>query len=177
MKLSKKVAIAMLLVNAVVADTIDECPIPYEVMYAIAMTERHPARDIGYPYLISFNNKKDLVRMKHHLHDVQILDSRTIDCKSKKQCMKISKTLLRNNITNIDLGAFQINYKYHPASIDTYFSLPKSYRKACLILANIQEKYGWNWASVGKYHSYNPKIGNKYAWRVFYNLNRIKENR
>jgi len=36
----------------------EECRLSHESMVLIAKAEKHPARKLGYPYLISFNKKK-----------------------------------------------------------------------------------------------------------------------
>ena len=136
---------------------IDECPIPYSVMYAIAKNEGHWKRPVGYPYIISLNGKKNAEKAKSLLGDVLFIDRRTIDCENSKKCVTIAEKLLHYGIRNIDLGAFQINYRWHPGRLADYFDTASGYRISCGILYSIVRKDGWNWNSIGKYHAYSDK--------------------
>ena len=56
----KKVVLLISLNLVVVAKSnvyLYDCPVEYSVMNAIAKNERHPKREVGYPYIISFNGK------------------------------------------------------------------------------------------------------------------------
>lgn len=143
-----------------------ECNISYSVLYSIASVESHPDKDIGYPYLISFNSTKD-ARKVDDLYMHMFLDRRTLDCKNRFTCERIFKYLKSKNITNVDLGAFQINYRYHKTKIANYFILSQSYKKACDILMSLKHEYGWSWDTVGKYHSFKKKYAKPYAYRVY----------
>ena len=46
-------------------------------------------------------------------YDFIYIDSRTLDCKNRNNCIKILNYLEENNINNLDLGAFQLNYVHH----------------------------------------------------------------
>lgn len=147
--------------------TSKECIIDYEVLYTIASVESHPKRNIGYPFIISFNNKSDFQRVKKEKIlqnlDIEILDNRSIDCKNKDICLSALDLLIKKSIKNLDLGAFQFNFKY--VKLDEakhYFSLKHSYNKACNILMELANKYGWSMETLAKYHSYTPKVNEKY---------------
>jgi len=145
-----------------------KCPIPYEIMYSIAKTEGYIYKKTGYPFIISFNKKSDFKRAFSILKgfNYKKLSSRTIDCYSNKNCVKIAKVLISKNIINIDMGAFQINYKYHRFKLNDYFNLNASYQRACDILYNLVKKYGWSWETIGKYHSFNKNLSKKYYLKV-----------
>jgi len=142
------------------------CGVPYSIMYAIASNERHIDRDIGYPYLISMNTKRGKRFARKHYPDL-MLDGRTIDCQNAQRCGDIAKKLLDAGVTNIDLGAFQINYKYHPGPLAEFFDLSKSYAKACNYVEKLARDYGWSWATVGMYHSFTPTYRNRYAKNAY----------
>ena len=141
------------------------CPIPYEIMYSIAHTERHIKRKVGYPYLISFNKKINIDILKDF--EFIKLDNRTIDCLEQDNCIKITKHLLQNNIKNLDLGGFQINIIYHNKyPISDYFNVSSSYQIACNILVDLVRKYGWSWKTIGKYHSFTEDKSQNYYQKV-----------
>ncbi|PAF46321.1 hypothetical protein BKH46_08010 [Helicobacter sp. 12S02634-8] len=144
--------------------SLDKCEIGYKVLYTIAQVERHPKREVGYPYIISFNRTQDIAKLSDLVSEGQYekLDNRSIDCKNQKNCVLIYSKISQNQIPNVDLGAFQINPKYHQASPEDYFSLQKSIAIACGILTEIKQKYGWSWESLAKYHSYEKKNNLKY---------------
>ncbi|RDU73030.1 hypothetical protein CQA57_05755 [Helicobacter anseris] len=160
----KKLLIALLFCYLA---TSKECIIEYDVLYTIASIESHPKRNIGYPFIISFNNKSDFQRIKKEKIlqdlDIEILDNRSIDCKSVKTCFTALNLLVKQSIENLDLGAFQFNYKYVDFKDKThYFSLKHSYYEACNILMKLAKKYGWSMETLAKYHSYTPKVNEKY---------------
>ena len=139
-----------------------ECPISYKVMYWIAKIEKSQKRDIGYPFLISFNKKGDIRKVPKKFSYIKI-DSRTVDCKNKNNCINIVKALLNKKIFNLDLGAYQINYRFHKLKrLGSYFSLKDSYIKACDILEKLIKKYGYSWKTIAKYHSFNYSHQRKY---------------
>lgn len=150
--------VAILQVNAA-------CPIPYKVMYSIAKAESHASKRPGYPYIISFNNNKDAKRVSR-LFGAYFMDRRSIDCKDTATCIKIAKYLIKNNITNLDLGAFQINYRWHKYPLSDYFNLKASYNRACEIIYSEVKRYGWSWEAIGRYHSYNKIYKREYIHRV-----------
>lgn len=143
-----------------------ECDISYNLLYSIASVEAHPKRGIGYPFLISFNKSRDSSKVRTKYKN-EFIDKRSIDCGNKEKCTRIFKHVRSIGITNLDLGAFQINYNYHKIKIENYFNLSQSYKKACDILMNLKSSYGWNWNTVGKYHSFTKKRSRAYASRVY----------
>lgn len=141
-----------------------ECEVGYKVLYTIAQVEKHPKKEVGYPYLISFNKTSQtaiLTNVKPQLQ-YKALDKRTIDCLSLQNCVLIAKELKKHSITNVDLGAFQINPIYHKYPIEQYFTLKSSLLIACKIVTNLKNKYGWSWKSLAKYHSYEKNNNYKY---------------
>lgn len=141
-----------------------ECEIGYKVLYAIASVERHPKKDVGYPYLISFNKTSQSAILSKIKPEVKYrrLDNRTIDCLNLQNCILIFKELKERSILNVDLGAFQINPIYHKYPDEAYFNLKGSLLIACKIVTDLKNKYGWSWESLAKYHSYEKSNNYKY---------------
>lgn len=165
MKKIKTILLLLALSNLAPGLVADEkkCSISYEVMYQIAVNEYHPKRAVGYPYLISFNSKEDVVNPD----GFEMLDNRTIDCKSPEMCMAITKVLIKNKITNVDLGAFQINYKHHKSEdLREFFDLNKSYAKACSFVEALVAENGWSWRTLGMYHSKTEKYNKRYVEKI-----------
>lgn len=151
------------------------CTVDDRIMFAILEIEKHPQLGIGYPYLISFNNKTDLNKYKTK-YDMIKLDNRTIDCYNKENCSNILKELEKKyNINNLDLGAFQINKKYWNMKLKDYFDLKKSYRKACSIIVGHNKKK-WTWSNIANYHSKTNKLNTEYKNKILKNIYKnIKE--
>lgn len=163
----KSLVYILALVTFGLADSyIKECEFDYAVMYEVASNEKHPSRPTGYPYLISFNNKEDVKKLPSSLAKM-MLDGRTMDCVSVMKCTNALKYLDKNNIKNLDLGAFQLNYRYHKLDdLSGYFKISKSYTKACSYLSALKEQYGWSWKTLGSYHSKTPKYNKKYYKKI-----------
>jgi len=161
------VLVAMLMISSAIAkDEVSylyDCSVPYETIRLVAVAERHIKRDIGYPYLISFNSKNKDIQEILKGFKYERLDSRTIDCKSESNCINITKKLISFNQVNLDLGAFQQCYRYFKyEDMSNYFSLKKSYKKTCNILEDLIKRYGYSWDTIGMYH--NRKSKEKERW-------------
>lgn len=140
-----------------------DCKVDYRILYGIAKTESHPKREVGYPYLISFNNKGEskILKKTKGLNFI-FLDNRTIDCKNTSSCIAILNFLEKKKITNLDLGAFQINYRWHKLDKESYFSVKDSLDFACSHLMTLGEERGWGWEAIASYHSKTPKHNERY---------------
>lgn len=163
-KAVKSFSIILLLASSLKA----ECLVDYSVMYLIANNEMHKERDVGYPYLISFNSPKDAQLAKESIKDLHWLDKRSVDCKSPSECKKNLESINLLGINNLDLGGYQINQKwYNYSDSSEYFNLKKSYENACNILYSHFEETGvWNWQTIARYHSKTPKYNTRYAERL-----------
>ena len=92
-----------------------------------------------------------------------------------KLCTDITTYLVKQKkIYNLDLGAFQLNYKYKKMKIKNYFSFSKSYKKACAILNGLIDKYGYSWKSIARYHSGTPKYNYAYLEKISQSLGEKK---
>ena len=150
----------------------EECNLSHKILYGIALTEKHSKRDTGYPFLISFNNYSDFLRVKTDLKDLGmiILDNRTIDCKDKSTCSAVTEYLVKNNIVNIDLGAFQHCYKWNTYAFDDYFDLEKSYMKTCQIVSEEVKNHGFTWKAISRYHNVYDKYNVPYSQKLQKNI-------
>ncbi len=144
----------------------DSCSIDYSIMYAIQKVERHAKLKVGYPYIISFNSKRDRRKVKKKF-DLNWIDSRSIDCQEMVQCEDTLDKILKLKIKNVDLGAFQINYKYHTMELDKYFNHKKAYLRACRIIERLIKKFGMSADTVARYHSSTKKYRKRYAKKLF----------
>jgi len=119
-----------------------DCVVNYKMLYAIAQNERHQMRDVGYPYLISFNHKRDRFKLKPE-HQKWMLDNRTLDC----------------------LGPFQICYKFHGKKmpLESFFRLNESFAFAKDYTRKLVDRYGCTWEALARYHSGTKKLNQRYA--------------
>jgi len=159
-----KITIILILASSLYAN----CKVDYSVLYAIASNERSLSRDIGYPYLISFNISKEAIKIKKTLPKLVWIDNRTIDCQTEDKCKKLLYKLNKMEIKNLDLGAFQINQNHFTyEDFSNYFNLKKSYQNACnIIYGHYKETGVWDWKTIARYHSKTPKINARYASRL-----------
>jgi len=164
--LSKLIILFILVINSY------SCKVDDRIMFSIASVEKHKDRDVGYPYLISFNNNRDAIRVKK-VYTEYFLDNRTIDCLNTNICTQMLDSLLKVGIKNLDLGVYQLNYIYWKMDKkENYFDLMKSYDKACSIVES-HNKDEWTWTNIAKYHSGTPKYNNRYKKLL---LKSIKRN-
>lgn len=150
------------------------CDLNYSIIELIANAERSVKREIGYPYLISFNEK---INYGNYIHNKKYkrIDSRTLDCLELQNCVNILEQLVEQKITNIDLGAFQHNYIFHKYPLYDYFILENSYNRTCTILKNLIKRHGYSWQTIARYHSSTPKYNEKYK-NILVRINNEREN-
>lgn len=141
-----------------------DCVITYDLLYLIANNEKHPRRAVGYPYLISFNKKQDMHKLKPE-HKRLMLDNRTLDCQSKELCTEICSYLIDNRVKNMDLGGFQICYAVHNKKmrLDQFFSLKDSFAFAKQYSEENVKRKGCTWEGLAYYHSGTEKHNKRYA--------------
>jgi hypothetical protein len=122
----------------------------------IASVEGHPGKPPVYPYIISFNSKKEAQEIKKIISDGW-LDNRTYDCDNPERCVNVAKALVEYGVQNLDLGAYQFNYNYHKFPFSDYFDNAKAEERVCEYLLALYERYGWSWETLARYHSNSPK--------------------
>lgn len=144
-----------------------QCKVSPVILEAIAKVERHAKRPPGYPFLISFNNEQEAKVVQDIIGKEVFLDWRTIDCKNSEICIKISEYVIHTlSIQNMDLGAYQINFKHHKMPLKNYFSFEDSYFKACHFLETLINQHGYTWETIARYHSATPKYNYAYLEKI-----------
>jgi hypothetical protein len=137
------------------------CILDKQLEVALLKTEGASSKRLGYPYIIAFNNKSEAVKVRSGLPSI-FLNWRVVDCKSESYCIQLTQALIGNGITNLDLGAFQLNYKFHPGKLSTFFNYEKSRDKACKFMYSLSKQEGWSWKSIAMYHSRTQSHNEKY---------------
>lgn len=150
------VAISLLIVYV-----FGDCKIDNNLMLSILLNERHFAKRPGYEYLISFNNSIEAKSFRGVYKDL-FLDERTLDCRNLNNCVNLLSNLVKQGITNIDLGAYQLNYKHQKLNHDEYFKIEPSYYKACNYVEQMVNEVGYSWRGIAAYHSKTEKYNQIY---------------
>ncbi len=79
------------------------------------------------------------------------------------------RRLMADGARSIDIGCMQVNLRYHPrafTSLEEAFDPAANMAYAASFLTRLKDRHG-NWrAASARYHSYNPKLREKYANRV-----------
>ncbi len=140
----------------------NSCKLDYKILYSVAMVEGLENRK-GYEYIISFNDsiEAEVVRETKYMKQF-FVNKRTLDCKNVELCEVILDKLVANGITNLDLGAYQINYYYHKLPFKEYFNFDKSYDWACGYITSLINEFGYNWYAIASYHSKTESLNLKY---------------
>ena len=129
-----------------VANENNKCIVPNILIETIKITEN----ERKYPFLIRTNEistLKDFKDIASSFEYKKTKDNMVIDCINLENCTNISNALIKNNITNIDLGLFQINYNSFKYPLYSYFDGQKSYLNACKI---VKEKIKINYIVTKK---------------------------
>ncbi len=158
------------------------CSVPKNIMIAVLMNESSNKRPLGYEYIIRVNGKENsrITRkvFKSLIKDEMIekLGRDVYDCKNEKLCITIANHLISNGVKNLDLGAYQTNYYYHPDKLEKFFNFNSSYLMACRYQHKLINQYGYSWKTVAMYHSKTKKYNSAYQERLFKNYNKIISN-
>ncbi len=147
--------------SLIVTNIFGDCKIDNNLMLSILLNERHSTKNPGYEYLISFNNPAEAKSLKAHYKDF-FLDERTLDCKRLDSCVNFLNYLVKVGITNVDLGAYQLNYKYQRLKHEEYFKIEPSYHKACDYVEQMVNEVGYSWRGIAAYHSKTEKYNQIY---------------
>lgn len=145
--------------------------IPPIIVHSILNSECLIKNNKYYPFFIRINNKKDIKKLKKLGYKVK---NHCILCENKKKCSVITTKLVKNGITNIDLGPFQMNYRFYKfKDKTTYFDYALAKKEIEKILKNLIKTYGYSWTTLARYHSGTKKHNQKYAKKL---KKFIKEN-
>jgi hypothetical protein len=155
----------------------EKCTVNTKVMYSILLNESYDRKSVGYQYIISFNNSQDADFVRKSKLNRLFKNSRTLDCLNQDICVNILKQLARVNITNLDLGPYQINFKSHypKLGLSDFFNLKNSYLYACSYVDEMIDKYGYNWYAISSYHSQTPYYNKIYGEKLKENFRTIKD--
>ena len=152
----------------------NNCIVPNILIETIKITEN----ERKYPFLIRTNETstlKDFKDIASSFEYKKTKDNMVIDCINLENCTNISNALIKNNITNLDLGLFQINYNNFKYPLYSYFDKQKSYLNACEIVEEKikMNKGKWNWEVLASYHSMTPKYNNIYKKKLINNYRKL----
>jgi len=88
---------------------------------------------------------------------------------TKEDAIWAVRRLRADGARSIDIGCMQVNLRYHPrafTSLEEAFDPAANMAYAASFLTRLKDRHGdWRAASA-RYHSYNPKLREKYASRV-----------
>ncbi len=88
---------------------------------------------------------------------------------NKQEAIWAVERLRAKGMRSIDVGCMQVNLRYHPrafTSLDEAFDPAANMAYAADFLGRLKDRHGSWRAASARYHSYNPKLREKYAARV-----------
>lgn len=120
------------------------------------------------PYTIKINNFDDIQKAKRSGLDV---NTNLLNCNSLEDCDLEANTLINIGIKDINLGAYQINYKDHPIlNLKKYFIEMSSREFVNQFLTKLVEQYGYSWETLGRYRfsaETNPNQNEEYYRQLY----------
>ncbi len=99
--------------------------------------------------------------------------------KTMSDAISLAQRFMQNRETNIDVGCFQLNMKWHAesfSSLDAMFDPLKNANYAALFLKRLYREHGTWLAAAGAYHSRNEKYAARYRIKFADLLNAIDRN-
>ncbi len=99
------------------------------------------------------------------------INGHIIRCNSTEECVAQTQALINGGITNLDLGPYQINYKYHPNPIlKDYFVDASEREHANSIMMSLVKSFGYSWETLGRYHHFSAsdRTRNERYYRKMY---------
>jgi hypothetical protein len=120
------------------------------------------------PHVIRINATEDAQRAQAAGFAV---NGHLIRCASIDGCSAQAQALIDGGITNLDLGPYQINYKYHPnPMLHEYFDDTTSREQANAILTKLVKSFGYSWETLGRYHHFSAtdRTRNEIYYRKMY---------
>lgn len=88
---------------------------------------------------------------------------------TKQDAIWAVRRLRADGARSIDIGCMQVNLRYHPrafTSLEEAFDPAANMAYAASFLTRLKDRHGSWRAASARYHSYNPKLREKYASRV-----------
>lgn len=120
------------------------------------------------PNVIRLNAVEDAQRAKAAGFAV---NGHIIRCNSTEECTAQAQALINGGITNLDLGPYQINYKYHPnPMLHEYFVDATEREHANRIITGLVKSFGYSWETLGRYHHFcaTDRTRNETYYRKMY---------
>lgn len=120
------------------------------------------------PYVIRINAIEEAQRAAQAGFDV---NGHLIKCGTTQECSLQAQALIEGGITNLDLGPYQINYKYHPnPMLHEYFEDTTAREHANGILTKLVKSFGYSWETLGRYHHFSAtdRTRNERYYRKMY---------
>lgn len=161
-----KIILFILFANSICLNA--NCIVPNILLKTVQITENETSN----PYLIRTNEDVNtFYNIVNRFTYKKQEDKNVIDCLNKENCTYITNSLIENNITNIDLGLHQINYKSYKYPAYTYFDKVQSSINACSIIEDKikMNKNKWSWEVLASYHSITPHLNRKYKEKLIKN--------
>lgn len=141
------------------------------VLDAILVSEC--AKDNGFlnPYFIAFNSSVDKKEAKVIIKKAGIsgkFSGRLFYCENEKNCIFAAKKIIFAELTNIDIGPYQINHFFNKnVPIENLFDFEKSRKEARKILNKLIDKHGYSWNTIARYHSARPQRNKVYREKLY----------
>jgi hypothetical protein len=161
-KLFKYVLILLFLGNILYAnDNKEEYRLDPIIIDTIKEVEGYKINGVFDEYIISINTKKDKKRVKEL--GFKLVNNRVLKCFTEKYCVYTLNELIKNKITNLDIGSYQLNYTYYKMeNLKDYFIEKKTRVLVENIIIGRINKYGYNWYAIAGYHNLKKKYNEKY---------------
>jgi len=120
------------------------------------------------PNVIRINETEDAKRAEQAGFYIQ---NHIIRCNSTEECSAQTTALINGGITNLNLGPYQINYKYHPnPMLHEYFLDVTEREHVNNILVRLVKQHGYSWETLGRYHHFSAtdRTENERYYRKLY---------
>lgn len=105
------------------------------------------------PYVIRINAIEEAQRAAQAGFAV---NGHLIRCGNTQECSLQAQALIEGGIVNLDLGPYQINYKYHPnPMLHEFFEDAPAREQANAILTKLVKSFGYSWETLGRYHHFS----------------------
>lgn len=153
------------------------CVVPDILIETVKMTENETL----YPFFIRTNDSKSIenfysIAKKYNYKKTD--DIMLIDCMNQATCISIAKELVNSNITNLDLGLYQVNYDSYPNGVKTFFDEIPAYKNACsAVIDKIKIHKKWSWEVLAAYHSASPKKNKIYKDKLIANYIKLTQRK
>jgi len=134
------------------------------VLDAIKYNECDIINERCHPFTIRLNTKNGRKKATKLGFDV---DRGLVRFKYSDEAVSAAKLLIEAGVKNMDMGAYQINYRFHPSNdLDIYFDEARARDFASKILSALTEQHGYSWETLGRYHSGTADLNREYYLKL-----------